>query len=521
MGGEGGREVSSGVRGIAGWAALALLVAGCSMAGTDKSGSNVLLLHLATIDGQADSSGYQPGPASFVHALPEVSGNHIQVEVATEYAGNVADSESQLVEAIAAGEVDGGWPATRAFAAAGIPGLAAIEAPLTITGYAAQKELVEGDAADLVTASLDGSDLHGLGLMVGPLRRPFGVDTFPLAAEDWEGMRFRSFNSAVQTDTIEALGATPVLAGADWLALAQTGKLDGIEMDVAQYHANGFGPQASKVVSNVVLWPKMPVLVVNQELWDGLTGQQRQWIQAAADEAVQASVDAEYPEDEIASQLCARGTRFQAADPGELLAVRNGVQPVVHALAQDPEEGRLLKEVRAVAERYAPDTITVQDSCTTEANLPDDSDIPTNLAPIPDGTYRKQISEEEVVRAGLTNNDGTSGTFTLLVTDGHWYLRCRPLKSPGLDCGHTVDDGILDAGSFYGDDRVVWMVPETALLVEATGCQLPAGDTEGHCTLPPSPARLEWRLDGRDLVFSSQGLSLGFEWILKPYERID
>ena len=511
----------SAVRVVAGWAALALLVGGCSAAGTDKSGSDILLLHLATIDGRADSSDYQPGPEVFIRALAEVSGNRIQDGLTTAYGGNEAEGESQLVQAIAAGDVDGGWPATRAFAAAGIPGLAAFEAPMTITGYAAQKELVEGDASDMVMASLDGSGIQGLGLMVGPLRRPFGVDVFPLAAEDWEGMRFRSFNSPVQTDTISALGATAVTAGSDWHVLAQTGELDGVEMDVAQYYANGFGPQAGKVVSNVVLWPKMPVIVLNQELWDGLTDQQRTWIQAAADKAVQASVDATYPEDEVASQLCVRGTRFQGADPGELLALRNSVQPVVHELAENPDEAPLLKEVRAVAELYASDTITVQDSCTTETNLPDESDIRPDLAPIPDGTYRKQISEEELARAGLSNNDGTSGTWTLQVTGGHWYVRCRPLEAPGLDCGHTVDDGILDAGSFYGDDRFVWMVSETALLRETTGCQLPAEDTEGHCTPPLPPAQLEWTLDGRDLVFRSAGKSLGFETILKPYERID
>ena len=53
MGGEGGHEVRSGVRGFAGMATVALIVAGCSMAGTDKSGSNVLLLHLATIVGRS------------------------------------------------------------------------------------------------------------------------------------------------------------------------------------------------------------------------------------------------------------------------------------------------------------------------------------------------------------------------------------------------------------------------------------------------------------------------------------
>ena len=506
---------------VAALATLTVLLAACAPGGTDKSGSDVLRLRFATVDGQVNSNGYDPGPEVFIQSLKELSGNRIQVDVTTEYGARRAAAESELVEAVADGEIDGGWPASRAFAAAGIPGLAAFEAPLTITAYVAEKDLVQGEAARLVAASLDGHGIRDLGLLVGPPRRPFGVDVFPLAAQDWRGMRFRSFDSPVQTATLEALGATPVQAGADWLELAQAGELDGVELDVAQYFANGFGRQAGKVVSNVVLWPKMPVLVLNQERWDGLTDDQRGWVQEAADRAVQASVDAAYPEDEIASQLCARGTRFRAADPGELLAMRAAVQPVVDGLAADPAEAPLLREVQEVAERHPADVITVDESCTTDANLPDASDVPTTLAPIPEGTYRKQITEEEVAQAGLGNNDGTSGTWTLEVRGGHWYVSCRPLDAPGLDCGHSVDDGVLDAGTFYGDDRVAWMVAEPAVLSAATGCRLPPAEAEGYCHPPAPPARLDWTRDGRDLVFSSLSASLGFETILKPYVRID
>lgn len=514
--------MSKAVGSVAAWAALVLLATGCSPASTDKSGSDILLLHLATHDGQVNSNGYEYGPDTFLRALSEVSGDRIQVDVETEYGGMAASSESELVEAIAGGDVDGGWPSTRAFAGAGIPGLTAIEAPLTITSYAAEEELARGDAASLVMASLEGSGVKGLGLAVGPLRRPFGVTGFPLSARDWEGLRFRSFGSPVQTATIEALGGEAVQVGSDWPALAQAGELDGIEFDVAQYFANGFGPQAGKVVSNVVLWPKMFVLTLNQELWDSLTDQQRGWIQQAADQAVQASVDGDYPDDEIAWQLCARGVRFKAADPGQILAVREAVQPVIDRLAEDPDDAPLLLEVQGAADLHPnQDSITVQDSCTTVANLPDASDIPATLAPIPNGTYRKQVSEEDVAAAGLGNNDGTSGTWTLEVVDGHWLVSCRPLSAPGLDCGHTVDDDVLDAGSFYGDDHFVWMVPEPALLAEAAGCKLPADGSDGHCPPPQPPAQLEWSLDGNDLVFSSSSQSLGFETILKPYVRID
>ena len=514
--------MTKAVRIIAGIAVGMLLVA-CASPATDKSGASTIVLHLATIDGQVNSNGYQHGPAAFVRALSEVSGDRIQVDVAMAYGGEgaAADAESDLVRAIAEGDVDGGWPASRAFAGAGIAGLAAIEAPLTITSYDAQRELAEGEGSRLVTASLEDSGVKGLGLSVGPLRRPFGVEKFPLSSADWKGMRFRSYSSPVQTATVTALGGTAVEVGTDWTTAAAAGELDGIEFDVAQYYANGYGSQAGRVVSNIVLWPEMFVLAINEELWDGLTAQQRGWIQTAADRAVEASVAGDYPDDEIAWQLCPRGARFRAAEPGEVLAVHEAVEPVVDALADDAVEAPLLRAVQDAAEVHPQqDAITVQDSCTTEATLPE-SDVPTTLAPIPDGTYRKQIEVEDVTAAGLQNNDGTSGTWTLKVMDGRWYVSCRPLSAPGEDCGRAVEDGVLDAGWFYGDDRVVWMVPDSELLADATGCMLPPDGSNEHCHPPGPPAQLEWSLDADNLLFSSSSLSLGFEIILKPYVRID
>lgn len=503
-------------------ASATALVGGCSIPPTDKVGSDTIILRLATVDNQVNSSGAQYGPDTFVRVLTEVSGGRIRIDVETTYGGEDASAESELVEAIAEGRVDGGWPSTRAFADAGITGLAAIEAPLTITSYSAAKDLVEGHAPDLVEASLADTGVTSLGLAVGPLRRPFGVHGFLLSAHDWAGVRFRSYNSPVQTSTIEALGGTAVHAGTDWPSLVRAGGLDGLEFDVAQYLANGYGPQAGRVASNLVLWPKVYVLSLNRDLYDGLDDRQRGWIQTAADHAVRASVDGGYADDEIASRLCERGARFQAADPGEVLSLREAVQPVIDELARDPEEAPLLREVQAAAGRHPdPDTLTARDSCARQSSPPRALPLPAELAPIPEGTYRKQISEEDVVAAGLGNNDGTSGTWTLEVSEGHWFVSCRPARSPGADCGGSIDDRILDAGSFYGDEQSVWMVSEPAVLAAVTGCGLPADGSEGHCNAAPAPTQLAWSLSGDDLVFTGSVLSLGFEIILKPWVRID
>src|SRR3954451_7446566 len=112
---------------------MLLTMTACTEAGSaDKAGSDVVVLRLATID-DVNSSGQAYGPEAFVHALSVVSGGGLRGEIVKNYGEGEATAESELVEAIATGDVDGGWPSTRAFARAGIGGLESVEAPMILT----------------------------------------------------------------------------------------------------------------------------------------------------------------------------------------------------------------------------------------------------------------------------------------------------------------------------------------------------------------------------------------------------
>ena len=257
------------------------------------------------------------------------------------------------MKAIASGEVDGGWPSTRAFANAGITGLEAVEAPMTLTSYAAEKTLVSGPVADKLLAQLDGTGVVGLDLAVGPLRRPFAAKAPLLGPEDWAGATFRVYNSPVQTDAVRLLGATPVNLGfKGWIDEVQAGRLRGLEFDIAQYAESGNTTEAGYVTANVVLWPKVFVLSISQERFDALTDEQQDWVREAADKAMQVSVDATYDETTIAQDLCGKGTRFIAASPDQIAALRTSLQPVLDGLAADPANGALLTEIQAIAANH-------------------------------------------------------------------------------------------------------------------------------------------------------------------------
>ena len=485
-----------------------VLLAGCGSAGVaDKVGGDTVVLRLATID-RVNDNGQSYGPQAFVDALDEVSRGRIRVEIVENFGNNATDAESQEVEAIAAGDIDGGWPSVRAFADAGIDGLQAIEAPLTITNYDTERALVSGPVADDVLAQLEGTGVVGLGLTVGPLRRPFAVDAPLLEPADWRGVRFRVFNSPTQAETVEALGATPVNVGLKWPAEFGAGTLDGIEFDIAQYAANGLTTEAGNVAANVVLWPKVFVLSINQEQFDALSEQHQEWVRDAAAQAVQASVDASYDEDTLARKLCDQGTRFVDASPEQLAALREAVAPVIQQLASDPTTGPLLSAVQALSAQHPePDVPDVPERCrqpfTNESAA--SSTVPYEESTLPDGVYRVAIRVEDVAAAGRSNVNGLGGTWTLEVRDGEYQLSCQPLGEPSTDCGNSHASGLFEAGHLRGTGNKAYFVYDAELLSDLNGCQLPPSQLiPGHC-----PALIDyyanWAVDDDILTFSEFG----------------
>nr|MBA2773286.1 hypothetical protein [Nocardioidaceae bacterium] len=122
----------------------ALIGVGCQPSQvTDKTGSNVTQLRFATID-ELNPNGQTIASETFISALERVSGGRITVTVQTQYGNGAVTAETDLVEAIAAGDIDAGMPATRAFSRAGMLGFEPIEAPFTVTSYDAQRALATG-----------------------------------------------------------------------------------------------------------------------------------------------------------------------------------------------------------------------------------------------------------------------------------------------------------------------------------------------------------------------------------------
>lgn len=507
--------------------AVVALAAACQTTQrADKTGGDTAVLRLATFEGEANANGQNYGPQAFVDNLGRVSGGRLKVELKTEFGGEAADAESKVVRAIATGEVDGGWPATRAFARGGISGLEVVEAPMTITSYAAQKALVSGPVATELLKRLDGKGVVGLGLTVGPLRRPFAANAPLLGPEDWKGISFRVFNSPVQADAVRALGGTPADLSFSFIDQIKAGTLRGAEFDIAQYEQIGNGREAGNITANVVLWPKVFVLTLSKQRFDTLTPQQQTWVRDAAKQAVNASVEATYNEATVARTLCDRGARFHDASPGQVKGLRAKLRPALDKLAADPASAKLLGDLQAIATQHpGPEAPDVPASCTQGvADTGSIGPVPATVSALPDGVYRRQVTHDEVAAAGNPGH-GPAGTWTLRVRGGAFQLNCRPLEGPGVSCGDSdiVSEKTVEAGQLRGTGKTVYFVSDPEHVARVTGCKLPVSDTQAdHCGPPEDPYRMTWDLSGDKLSFTDYRgeLTDPIEWTARPWRKI-
>jgi hypothetical protein len=341
---------------------------------------------------------------------------------------------------------------------------------------------------------------------------------------DWQGLAIRSYNSPVQDAAIVALGAQPVSTGFDWPALIESGELDGLEFDVPQYFENGMSA-AANLPTNVVLWPKVFVLAVSQVFWDSLSEEQQGWVREAAEQARDASVDASYDEQSLLPSLCRRGLTLEAATEQQLDAYRESVQPVLDSLADDP----VLSEIQAIAARYpAPDVLEVPAECAGgSVRRGDPGPAPTTPTGLPNGTYRAEITQQDVVDAGFGQDDASAGLYTLTIEDGTYRIDCTPISPPGsVDCWYgqvlpaDVDWNPREVGTVTGGATTAYFAHDPALEAQLTDCN---PETSGQPSSCGEPWRLSvtWRLDGEMLTFDDQvATEPNYPFAVKPWTKI-
>ena len=107
----------------------------------------------------------------------------------------------------------------RAWDEFGASAISALGAPFLVDSYALQERVLTSDVVDTMLQELP-AGLVGIGILPGPLRRPFGLAGALAAPGDFQGLTIGTQQSNVADATLRALGARPqrLLLDVDLLA---------------------------------------------------------------------------------------------------------------------------------------------------------------------------------------------------------------------------------------------------------------------------------------------------------------
>src|SRR5690349_12058624 len=223
----------------------ALAFAGCGGGGDRAGGSGSEPATVLTMaNGNDDSRHLEP----FVRAVERVSGGALKIRMANSWRDGRADFEAALIRDVAAGKADLGWAGTRAFDDVGVSSLDALHAPLLIDSYALERDVLSDPLAERLLSGVEGAGVVGVGILPGPLRKPFGPGRL-LRRQDYAGATLAIQRSKVADETLRALGARtePISSG------GAIDGFDGVEQQIASIAGNTYDHDGGVLAADVNL----------------------------------------------------------------------------------------------------------------------------------------------------------------------------------------------------------------------------------------------------------------------------
>jgi len=487
--------------------ALSLLTAGCAAA-SDKSGGTDphQVLVLASNDGNPVSA---PAVARFVDRVSELSGGRVQVKISPNWGGG--GDEARVIRDVAAGRAVLGWSGTRAFDTVGVTSFEPLHAPFLISSYAAQAAVVKDRLSSDMLATLQPLGLTGLALGADELRMPAAASKPLLTPSDFNGLRFGTIASTVQTRSLAALGAQPVTIR--FPRSPDTDGLGGVETmwwTYAAQHQDEFLPF---VTGNAVLWPRTVVIFANTKGLAGLDRTTRGWVErASADAQAWSTVHAA---DLVPTQLtdpCSRGLRIATATSVQLKALRAAAEPVYTWLRGDPALAKSLDRIQALVASAEPDPApSVPDTCSyhpgDETRQPASVPVLTaagRVGTFPQGTYRYAASVDDLVAGGLAQSDAenNAGVLDWTMQGGRW----RSVSKPALvDVPHYPSNPTCE-GLYDVQGHTVRFTTTSRY-------------SDGDCA--PATWSARWTIRDRTLTWTAvDPADFGTVWAVKPWQRI-
>ncbi len=328
-----------------------VLLAGCAGSGANKAGGKpgrkVVVLTLANpLGGSLELD-------AFVSEVNRLSGGGIRIDVKSDWRSGQVAFENGLIGDVRAGKTDLGVAGSRAWDSLGVTSLRALNAPLLIDSYALQELVVRSPMIAQMLKGLAPLGLVGLGVLPGPLRHPFGVLRPLLGPSDYSGLRIGVQQSHIGSETLLALGATPV-----WIAAAAPiADLGGAEQHISNIQGYQYDRVGRYLTANVMLWPRPLVVFANGSAFAKLTLAEQRILRQAVSDAHPAETRfvVGNERDDTASLCRSHRLRFLTATGAELVALRRAVQPMYDQLERSHQTSQQIAQIEAMRRAVAPE----------------------------------------------------------------------------------------------------------------------------------------------------------------------
>jgi TRAP-type C4-dicarboxylate transport system substrate-binding protein len=497
---------SRSVWGTAALAGCALVLAGCGTTGATKAGGSAepVTLRLGTDDG--DDAPTAPLIEAFAERVRALSDGALVVDpvfTAVDDDGAQPPDWDQLVaREVAGGGLEMGLVPARAWDVEGVLTLRPLSVPFLVESEEHLDAVVGGSIAADMLAGLESEGVTGLALFPEGMRHLFSFGEALTSPAALAGTTIRASHSDTVWAVYGAWGATADdLTNAEFDYAANTsGAVAGADSTFAR--ASGLPGSLPSVAGNLVTSVSAQTLFVSTEVLDGLSADQGDVLRRAAADVLDDVLAEPLREPAGAAELCGRGGRVVTASESDLAALEAAVRPVYDQLEQDPATAALIADIRNIGNGLpSPEPVP---PCEPSGGTASAGTEPDTEGAFPEGTYRYEVTEPELVAAGMEplEADNHAGIWDWTFADG------RIVEHDVRASDGKVTD---DEGSYCVLDGRVTVALSTV------GC---SEEVLFHAA---------WTLEGRELRFTDVvpgelGGSADFAhalWGSEPLTRID
>jgi TRAP-type C4-dicarboxylate transport system substrate-binding protein len=302
----------------------------------------------------ADTGGPPSAGAAFATSVRRLSKGALLIALRIP-AQQTADGEAVVIRDVEQGSVPLGWIPTRAWDAAGLATFTALQAPFLITNYALLQKVLEGPVGRGMLAGTRASGVRTLGLAAIDLHVPLGARWSFVGPTDFRGATLRvPSNSPLTAAILEALGgkAASIASGPDLFAALKSGTVDGAVSAISYTLFNGYYGAAKYLTTNLVFFPRIDSVGINEQAFEALTPNERSILTKAAAETTRRSfVGIRARDQQQLRLLCRTGLKVATSTSAQLAALRRAEQPVYASLDTNHGTATRIGKIQALKKK--------------------------------------------------------------------------------------------------------------------------------------------------------------------------